>query len=53
MKKKKTKPKKNEITYIVERVYVGDKPMRDVFERVIEHVVRENIKNESQNKLHG
>jgi hypothetical protein len=48
--KKKTQKK---IKYQVERVYVGEKPMNEVFEGIIEHVVDENIKNEELNKKHA
>lgn len=49
--KKKTQKKK--IKYQVERVYVGEKPMNEVFEGIIEHVVDENIKNEELKKKHA
>lgn len=48
--KKKTQKK---IKYQVERVYVGEKPMNEVFEGIIEHVVDENIKNEELKKKHA
>lgn len=32
------------IKYIVERVYVGDKQVEDVFEGILEHVIEDNVR---------
>lgn len=48
MEDKKTKDKK--IHYEVKRVYVGKKTIGTAFEKVMEHVLERNIKNEIKDK---
>ncbi len=46
----KKQGKKKKINFEVKRVYVGKKPMGEVFEGVIEHIVENNIKNNENRK---
>lgn len=45
---KRTQDKR--IHYEVKRVYIGKKPIGTAFEKVIEHVLEKNIKNEIKDK---
>lgn len=47
LKKKKQSEK---INYEIKRVYVGKKPIEEVFEDVIEHIVERNLQKDKEIK---
>ena len=50
MKERKEQIKKNKVNFQVKRVYVGKRPMEEVFGEVIEHIVEDNIKYKTKEK---
>ena len=50
MKDRKTQEKKNKVNFQIKRVYVGKRPMEEVFGEVIEHIVETNIKHKTKAK---
>lgn len=42
------KKKNRKINFEVKRVYVGKKPIGEVFEEVIEHIVERNLENKKK-----
>lgn len=44
------KKKNRKINFEVKRVYVGKKPIGEVFEEVIEHIVERNLENTKEEK---
>ncbi|HBF6354657.1 TPA: recombinase RecR [Clostridioides difficile] len=48
--KKDEKKKNRKINFEVKRVYVGKKPIGEVFEEVIEHIVERNLEDNTKEK---
>lgn len=46
----KKKKRSGKINYEIKRVYVGKKPIEEVFEDIIEHVVERNLEKYRKNK---
>ena len=46
----KKKKRSRKINYEIKRVYVGKKPIEEVFEDIIEHVVERNIEKINKRK---
>ncbi|AIK75386.1 MULTISPECIES: hypothetical protein [Bacteria] len=46
----KKKKRSGKINYEIKRVYVGKKPIEEVFEDIIEHVVERNLEKDRENK---
>ena len=44
------KKKNRKINFEVKRVYVGKKPIGEVFEEVIEYIVERNLENKKEEK---
>ena len=44
------KKKNRKINFEIKRVYVGKKPIGEVFEEVIEHIVERNLENTKEEK---
>lgn len=42
--------KYRQVKFEVKRVYVGEKPIEEVFENVIEYIVNKNIEVDNKNK---
>ena len=42
--------KHRQVKFEVKRVYVGKKPIEEVFEEVIEHIVERNLENTKEEK---
>lgn len=50
MNDRKKQVKKNKVNFQIKRVYVGKRPMEEVFGEVIEHIVENNIKHKIKAK---
>ena len=46
----KKKKRSRKINYEIKRVYVGKKPIEEVFEDITEHVVERNLEKDRENK---
>lgn len=48
--KVENKKKVKKVNFEAKRVYVGQKPIEEVFEDIIEHVVERNLEKDRENK---